>query len=237
MRRPVGHNGRLGEATLRVPPLYDETYGKIAREFLRKLDRDRDEGFAAAVARQFKEAPARICCRSIGRWIEQQLDAWDWTQQELADRLGVDRSAVAKWTVGGAISLGHLVLLLLEFRCEFADLPLPARRELALEGYLAALTYVRQRLTPGGSTASLDREQFWCLFHLLSEPHWERAIRAKDRELVRKETSRVLHRAAESLGHPPREISGVEDLRRLVENWAATWVVCLEVLPGDWTVR
>jgi hypothetical protein len=44
-----------------------------------------------------------------------------------------------KWTTGGAISLGHFVAVLLEFRGDFANLPLPARRELALESYLVVI--------------------------------------------------------------------------------------------------
>jgi transcriptional regulator with XRE-family HTH domain len=233
----VGRNGHPSSAATEGRPACDEAYAKIARGFLRKLELDRDEGFADAIARRFKEGPAKVCCRSIGRWIDRHLSEYGWTQQDLADRLGVDRSAVAKWTAGGSISLGHLVLLLLEFECDFAELPLPARQELALEGYLAALSHVRQKLEPGGVVEPLDRERFWCLYHLLAEPHWERAMRAKDRELIRKEAARVLQRAGESLGHPPGQVAGVEGLRRLVEGWTVAWVVCLELLPGDWSIQ
>ena len=186
---------------------------------------------------RFKEAPAKVCCRAIGGWIDQRLLGFGWTQHDLADRIGVDRSAVAKWTTGGAISLGHLVSVLLEFRGDFADLPLPARRELALEGYLAALSHVRARIDPAGGREPLDRERFWCLFHLFSEPYWERAIRRQDRELVKEEADRVLRRAGESLGARPRRVVGVEGLRRLVEEWTAAWVICLELLPGGWSIR
>jgi len=144
---------------------------------------------------------------------------------------------VAKWTAGGAISLGHLVLVLLEFQSDFGDLPLPAREELALEGYLAALSHVRARIDPTASLEPLDRERFWCLFHLLSEPFWEQAIRKKDRELVKKEVDRVLRRAGESLGFQPRRVVRIEDIRSLVQEWAAAWVICLELLPGGWSIR
>ena len=206
---------------------------------MRKFALDADEGFAAAVARRFKEAPAKVCCRAIGKWIDKKLIHAGWTQNELADRIGVDRSAVAKWTAGGAISLGHLVLVLLEFRSDFADLPLPAREELALEGYLAALSLVRARIHPTGTPEQepLDRERFWCLFHLFSEPFWEEAIRRKDRELVKKEVDRILRRAGESLGFQPRRVVRVEDMRCLVQDWAAAWVICLELLPGGWSIR
>ena len=226
-------NGRPTEGR----PTCDAAYERVAREFLRQLALDHDEDFAAAVARRFKEAPAKVCCRAIGEWIDQRLLGFGWTQHDLADRIGVDRSAVAKWTTGGAISLGHLVLVVLEFGGDFADLPLPARQELALEGYLAALSHVRAHIDPAGGHEPIDRERFWCLYHLFSEPYWERAIRQKDRELVKKETERVLRRAGESLGAQPQRVVGVEGLRRLVEEWTAAWVICLELLPGGWSIR
>jgi transcriptional regulator with XRE-family HTH domain len=230
-------NGRLTTAAAAEGlPICDAAYERVAREFLRQFELDHDEDFTAAVAHRFKEAPAKVCCRAIGGWIDQRLLGFGWTQHDLADRIGVDRSAVAKWTAGGAISLGHLVTVLLEFRCEFADLPLPARRELALEGYLAALSHVRARIDPVAGRESLDRERFWCLFHLLSEPYWERAIRRQDRALIKEEADRVLRRAGESLGAQPRRVQGVEGVRRLVEEWTAAWVICLELLPGGWSI-
>jgi transcriptional regulator with XRE-family HTH domain len=230
-------NGRPTAAAAEGLPTCDAAYERVAREFLRQLALDRAEGFATAIAHRFKEAPAKVCCRAIGEWIDQRLLGFGWTQHDLADRIGVDRSAVAKWTAGGAISLGHLVSVLLEFRCDFADLPLPARRELALEGYLAALSHVRATIDPKAGREPLDRERFWCLFHLFSEPYWERAIRRQDRELIKEEADRVLRRAGESLGAPPRRVRAVEDLRRLVEEWTAAWVICLDLLPGGWSIR
>jgi transcriptional regulator with XRE-family HTH domain len=230
-------NGRLTPAAADGWPTSDAAYEKVAREFLRQFALDQDDDFAATVAHRFKEAPAKVCCRAIGAWIDQRLLGFGWTQHDLANRIGVDRSAVAKWTTGGAISLGHLVLVLLEFRGDFADLPLPARRELALEGYLAALSHVRARIDPAGYRELLDRERFWCLFHLFSQPYWERAIRRQDRELVKEEADRVLRLAGESLGTQPRRVVGVDGLRRLVEEWTAAWVICLELLPGGWSIR
>jgi transcriptional regulator with XRE-family HTH domain len=218
-------------------PTYDEAYRRVAREFLRKFSLDGDEEFASTVARRFREAPAKVCCRAIGGWIDEGLLGLGWTQLDLADRIGVDRSAVAKWTAGGAISLGHLVLVLLVLDGDFSDLPLPAREELAIEGYLAALSYIKAKIQPRSGSDALDRERFWCLYHLLSEPYWERAIREKDRDLVKKETARVLKRVSETLGTPPRRVLRVEDLRQLVEEWAAAWVICLELLPGGWRLR
>ena len=230
-------NGRPTTAAVEGRPTCDAAYERVAREFLSRHDLARDQDFAAAVARRFKEAPAKVCSRAIGAWIDQRLLDLGWTQHDLAQRIGVDRSAVAKWTTGGAISLGHLVAVLLEFRGDFADLPLPGRRELALEGYLAALSHVRARIDPAAGCEPLDRERFWCLFHLLSQPYWERAIRQQDRRLIKAEAERVLNRAGESLGARPRRVVGVEGLRRLVEEWTAAWVICLELLPGGWSIR
>lgn len=243
----TGGNGRLAGSKgrglgLRVGgrPTCDEVYGRVAGEYLRGCGLGPDDDFASQLARRFKEAPARVCCRSIGGWVDARLVALGWTQQDLAGRVGVDRSAVARWTAGGAISLGHLVLVLIEFGADLADLPVPARAELALEGYLAALAVVRQRLDDAGGPApasSLDREGFWCLYHLLSEPDWERAVRREDRDGLRLEAERVYRKAGASLGRPPGRVRGVEGLRALVDAWAVAWVVCLHLLPGSWPVR
>ena len=233
----AGNNGHQRANPAAGQPTRDQAYDRVAQEFLRKFSLDGDEGFTVAIARRFKEAPARVCCRAIGHWIDKNLLGFGWTQIDLADRIGVDRSAVAKWTAGGAISLGHLVLVLLEFRSDFAELPLPAREELALEGYLAALSYVRSKIDPTSAFEPLDRERFWCLFHLFSEPFWEQAIRKKDRDLVKKEVDRVRRRAGESLGFEPRRVVQTEDVASLVQEWAASWILCLELLPGGWSIR
>ena len=218
-------------------PSIDEAYRRVVGEFLARSPLEQDEAFAALVAKRFREGPARVCSKAIGDWIDRRLVELRWTQQELADRVGVDRSAVARWTAGGTLSLGHLVLVLIEFRSEFAELPWPARRELALEAYLSTLAFVKGRLEPEAPPRPLDREQFWCLYHLFAEPDWERAMRSKDRELIQEEVARILTKAAETLGHTPRRVDSAEGLRRLVEEWAVAWVVCLQLLPNDWAIR
>ena len=48
---------------------------------------------------------------------------------------------------------------------------------------------------------------------------------------------RILARAGASLGEALRRVSNADGLRLLVEDWAATWVVCLQLLPNDWAIR
>jgi transcriptional regulator with XRE-family HTH domain len=232
--KPDGRALRINEPGR---PTVDQAYERVVGEFLAGSPLDGDEAFAALVAKRFREGPARICSKAIGDWIEHRLVEQGWTQQDLADRVGVDRSAVARWTAGGTLSLGHLVLVLIEFRGELADLPWPARRELALEAYLATLAFVRARLEPNPPALTLDREQFWCLYHLFAEPHWEQAIRSGDPASIRGEAGRILRKAGASLGHAPGRVSGADGLRSLVDEWAATWVVCLKLLPNDWAIR
>src|SRR5262245_28044903 len=81
-------NGRPTSAAAEGWPTCDAAYERIAREFLRRHALDRDDDFTAAVARRFKEAPAKLCCRAIGGWIDQRLLGRGWTQHDLADRIG-----------------------------------------------------------------------------------------------------------------------------------------------------
>jgi transcriptional regulator with XRE-family HTH domain len=230
-------NGRALQILEGSRPTVDQAYQRVVGEFLSGHSLDHDEAFASLVAKRFREGPARVCSKAIGDWIERRLVELGWTQQGLADRVGVDRSAVARWTAGGTLSLGHLVLVLIEFRSELADLPWPARRELAIEAYLGTLAFVRGKLDPETPPRMLDREQFWCLFHLFAEPDWERAVRSKDPALIRREAGQILSKAGASLGHDLQRIKGPDEIRKLVEDWAAAWVVCLKLLPNDWAIR
>jgi hypothetical protein len=217
------------------PPTFDQIYEHVLREPFESSSLG--EEYLKGLAKRFRQGPLTLCSKSIGTWINKKLRQLRWTQEMLAGRVGVDRSAVAYWISGGNLTLGNLVQVLIEFQSQWSELPLPARREMAIEAYLAALAYTRESLNPGQSPRALDREGFWCLFHLLSEPHWERAIRRRDAELLTKETGRIREAVRQSLGQPPRYAVTAEFLKQLVGEWGVAWVVCVWRVPRRWPVQ
>ncbi len=216
-------------------PDYDRIYEDIIGEHLRPL-----AGNAALVrglTKRFRQGPMLLCSREIGKWINRRLRQAGWTQQQLAERLDVDRSAVAYWIKGGNIHLLNLAQVLIEFGCQWSELPVPERQELALAAYLAALPYVREQLNPAQPKGTLDRERFWCLFHLFSEPHWEDAMRRRDVRLLAREAERIRGEVAAALGREPSAVIDVEYLKQLVKEWGVAWMVCIGQVPRKWTVR
>jgi transcriptional regulator with XRE-family HTH domain len=215
-------------------PSYDDVYQKAVREHLDALV---PEGpFAKGLSRRFRQGPMVVCSRAIGTWINRQLKRLKWTQQELADRLGIDRSAVAYWIRGGNVHLVNLAQVLVEFQSQWSELPVPPRQELALAAYQAALSYVQERVNPAGGKR-LDREGFWALFHLFCEPHWERAVRRRDPDLLQAEARRIAAAVEKSLGQPPRGDVSVASLQRLVRDWGLAWLVTVGQVPRKWGIR
>src|SRR4051794_33483460 len=100
-------------------PSFDDEYER----FIRGLKPPIDDTFVEVVVKYFKRMPVNLYSRSIGRWINQQLNERGWTREELAGRIGVHHSAVTHWIAGGNITLNNLVLVLIEFRSELRDLP------------------------------------------------------------------------------------------------------------------
>src|SRR5262249_9034937 len=104
-------------------PDYDRVYEHIIGEFLRPV------GSSAALVRgltkRFRQGPMLLCSREIGKWINRRLKQAGWTQQQLAERLDVDRSAVAYWIKGGNIHLLNLAQVLIEFGSQWSELPVP----------------------------------------------------------------------------------------------------------------
>src|SRR5262245_28018572 len=107
-------------------PAYDRVYQKVIREQFDALALDGP--FARGLARRFRQGPMAVCSKAIGTWINRQLKRLGWTQQQLADRLDVDRSAVAYWIRGGNIHLVNLAQVLLEFHSHWSELPVPPRQ-------------------------------------------------------------------------------------------------------------
>jgi transcriptional regulator with XRE-family HTH domain len=216
-------------------PTYKQVYTRLIQEQFDKSSLGDD--FVKGVVKRFRQGPVALCSRSIGTWINQRLRQLRWTQQVLADKLGIDRSAVAYWIQGGNIQLANLAQVLIEFQSQWSELPIPARQELALAAYLAALSYVQEKLRPARPQAMLDRERFWCLFHLFSQPHWERAMRTRDAALLKKEAARILEAVHASLGKNPGGIVNVDGLQQLVSDWGLAWMVCICQVPRRWAIQ
>jgi transcriptional regulator with XRE-family HTH domain len=220
-------------------PTYKHVYEKIIREHFAAspLDDVEDESFAREVAKRFRKAPLTLCSRSIGKWINRKLREAKWTQQGLADRIGVDRSAVAYWIRGGNITLDNLAQVLIEFKSQWSELPIPARQEMAIAAYLAALTFVRERLAGAPPGKPLDRVSFWCLYHLLSERFWAEALRLSVPDLLSTEAQRVAQAVEASLGQRPPTAVSVASLQRLTAEWAGAWLVCIGSIPCAWATQ
>ncbi|HKB05602.1 MAG TPA: helix-turn-helix transcriptional regulator [Gemmataceae bacterium] len=216
-------------------PAADEVYDRFIREHLQAARLG--PGFVKGVVKRFRSGPTLLCSKAIGQWLNRRLRQAGWTQQDLAGRIGVDRSAVAYWIRGGSITLDNLSAVLLEFEAQWAELPIPARQELAVAAYLAALPYAREHLAPKTPAKVLDREAFWALYHLFAEPHWERAVREQDPELLHREAARVRAGVKMSLGTEPAGALDVSALRQLVREWGAAWLVCVGQLPTRWAVQ
>jgi transcriptional regulator with XRE-family HTH domain len=220
-------------------PTCEHIYERIIRDHLgaSPLAGVPEESFVREAAKRFRKAPTVLCARSIGKWINRKLREAGWTQQDLADRLGVDRSAVAYWVRGGNITLDNLAQALIEFKSQWSELPLPARQELAVAAYLAALTFVREKLDGGRQFKPLDREDFWRLYHLFSESHWATALRLRDPVRLDEEARRVARAVEASLSGRPRMEAGIGFLQRLMAEWGGAWLVCIGLVPRAWAVR
>jgi len=214
-------------------PTLHEVYKRLVEEYLKV--HPLDQKFRDAARQLFRQGPTKVCSKQIGRWIGEELDEREITPQELATGIGVEESVVAEWIAGGDISLGLLVLVLMELDVDFEELPLPVRKELATEGYLLLVSHIRAELS--GPSEPFDRERFWCLYHLCSRGYWWDAAWKHDATLLDEEAKYIREEAKNSLRRRLRKITGVGDIKRLVSEWMIPWVVCLEILPRNWTVQ
>ena len=220
-------------------PTYQEVYLKVIRDHFSHspLEGVTDEQFVRQVAKRFRNEPVRLCSQTIGKWMNSKLLENGWTQQRLAERLGVDRSAVAYWIRGRNITLANLAQVLIEFKIQWKDLPIPARQEMAVAAYLAALKFIQQELAGTSPCEPLDGQRFWCLYHLFSEAHWERALRYRDEYEKHKEAERIARAVEAALGHSPEPPVSVRFLEELVKAWGRAWLVCIGQLPTQWATR
>jgi transcriptional regulator with XRE-family HTH domain len=220
-------------ADARDCPSVEQVYERIIREHLGRspLEGVTDEQFVKQIVKRFRKAPMVLCSRCIGTWINTKLEEMHWTQQEFADLIEVDRSTVAYWTQGGNITLDNLALVLIGFKSEWSDLEIPARQEMAVAAYGAALTFIREALGGEQPVKPLDGERFWCLYHLFSQPHWARALRLQDTYLLGQEARRIAHAVESSLKKKPHAALSVKYLQTLVADWGRAWLVCVAKVP------
>src|SRR5256885_1923648 len=104
-------------------------------------------------------------------------------------------------------------------------------------GMATGATSAREQLDPKAPARALDREAFWALYHLFAEPHWERAVREQDPELLHREAARVRAAVKTSLGTDPAGPLDAGGLRQLVREWGAAWLGGVGPLPPRWAVQ
>jgi transcriptional regulator with XRE-family HTH domain len=193
-----------------------------------------DQLFNEGLLKRFFGAPLKVCSVAIGKWIRDRLHGAGWTQNDLAAQIGVDRTAVTYWIQGGGITLDNLSRVLLAFKCQWSDLPIPARRDLACAAYRAALEYTRKKLKPDETLPRLAEEQFWCLYHLLSHSDWRKAQANDDDFLRTRAAAQVQDAVRKELGTGEDPVVTVEGLTQLVEEWGEAWLHCVYVTTERW---
>jgi predicted XRE-type DNA-binding protein len=199
------------------------TFTRLDKEQLEKKLRDR-----------FRQGALDACRESVRCWLEREMNdrvqRQELRQSEVARWLGVKQSTVSRWMEGRTITLENLVALLIQLDGEFDRMNLPVRETLVVEGYMAAMRFVQEKLglRPG---LPIHGDHFWVLCSLVYEDDWVDALKTEDperrAERLEKAYERILREARGVIGRDPRDVTCLGDLKRLVKDWAPAWVVCL----------
>jgi transcriptional regulator with XRE-family HTH domain len=168
------------------------------------------------------------------------------TQQQIADAVGYNRTAIAKLLNHHEGGFELIRRIFTEF-----GMALPSDHDRRIAGHCGALFYIRKDiLRDSGCTRSLDPEQYVALACLFKSAEWRRASRALARakasghESLLQRAARRLQRAAEAillsaradLGPVPadRLPRSVTELQNLMELWGDPYLLYLPEIDANW---
>lgn len=181
-----------------------------------------------AVRQQFLDGAAEAVLESLRGY----LDVLPVTQQEIAEKINVDRSSISHFLRGGGIRLQHFLLLLTEYAIDVSDICPEAER--AVAGYMAAMRSVRDAVYGQATDVPLSREGFLSLCFLWANPKWRLAALERDRAQMQEILRDVQRELRVKFGVEAGRLVGLESLQRLMVVWGPCWLICLRLIPQRW---
>jgi transcriptional regulator with XRE-family HTH domain len=186
------------------------------------------------VVKWFRQGVSEACLGAIWK----HLDTCCLTQQEIADRVGVDRSTVTKWMTEGAISFESFCFLITLLHEELGECKFPPIEERIASGWVRAISKVREVILEDRRPVQhIMWHEVQCLASIFSTPEWHEAQLKERSELLQQATERVLKHARSSIPQEEREAFSVrfrtvKDVEQLVGKWGAAFVVTLLALEA-----
>jgi len=213
---------------------FDPAYLEVTRAYLAELG-DSDV-LEKEVIKEFRQAAVQASRKKLGRWIDSELNSRGMTQQELADRLGIDRTTVTKWiNESSTMQTVDRFLLMLVF--DGAGPPDPDDLvEVVIDGYTAAVSCVQRWLYPASRPGNFGFLEFYCLFHVYSRPDWAHARRRGPNQL-RTVAEDILLAVSSSCGFRfawQETLKRFEDLKDLVDKWEKAWLIGRHLIADRW---
>jgi hypothetical protein len=255
--RPYVTAGRRGLDCSYMCPDCLPYYRDQAKNDVRSLDRERKYAkIAEEVDRLFIKGMENYYIKNIYSWIEKTIRANDLSNGAVAHKLNLGYDAVLKMRNKRKITVPNLVLFDIHFGNGSA--PVPDRASLHVEGYIEAMTYLRNVLVrrhdrsgplvdpirhlagllrlrpvpPASAAARLTHEQFWVLFYSLNDHVLFTATMSAniDMELARARADEIIARKDRHISPDKQEIRTLGDLWSVIADHAVSWPVCLELI-------